>query len=175
MNLLRCGRNGGLSGVRGWSEGAVGEGRSALSTYWLPVKTTAIQGASQKRVESTLDGKRCCSPVQPGVQSPSYIYACSNETVYGNEIHSLPRNLPAPLVIDARRTSCQRPMDVSACGLIYAGAQRTSARPASPSSCATTCSTARRRIFRRCSITNTYGQPPVVQSAGIRNLCVTGC
>ena len=54
----------------------------------------------------------------------SYTYICSNETVYGNEFHALPMGLDSPLVVDASSHFLSRPMDVAACGLIYAGAQK---------------------------------------------------
>jgi phosphoserine aminotransferase len=56
--------------------------------------------------------------------SASYTYLCSNETVYGNEIHELPRDIASPLVVDASSHFLSRPIDVSACGLVYAGAQK---------------------------------------------------
>jgi phosphoserine aminotransferase len=54
----------------------------------------------------------------------SYIYACSNETVFGNEMHTVPTNLPAPLVCDASSHFLSRPVDVSQFGVLYAGAQK---------------------------------------------------
>lgn len=64
------------------------------------------------------------SPDGTGASASSYTYICSNETVYGNEVHVLPRDLPSPLVVDASSHFLSRPMDVAACGLIYAGAQK---------------------------------------------------
>ena len=62
---------------------------------------------------------------------------------------------------------------MSACGLIYAGAQRTSARPASPSSsCDDLLDRAPKKIFVGVPLQTRGGQPLVVQhAAGIRNLC----
>jgi phosphoserine aminotransferase len=54
----------------------------------------------------------------------SYIYTCSNETVFGNEMHAMPTNLPAPLVCDASSHFLSRPITISQYGLLYAGAQK---------------------------------------------------
>jgi phosphoserine aminotransferase len=56
--------------------------------------------------------------------SPEYTYLCANETVYGNEIHTLPEAIKSPLIVDASSHFLSRPMDVSACGIVYAGAQK---------------------------------------------------
>jgi phosphoserine aminotransferase len=55
----------------------------------------------------------------------AYLYACTNETIYGVEIFdeaSLPQY--APIVSDMSSHILSRPVDVSRYGLIYAGAQK---------------------------------------------------
>jgi phosphoserine aminotransferase len=49
---------------------------------------------------------------------------CSNETVYGNETHTLPKGLPAPLVVDASSHFLSRGIDFDGVGIVYAGAQK---------------------------------------------------
>jgi phosphoserine aminotransferase len=56
--------------------------------------------------------------------TPAYVYVCSNETVYGNEMHHIPADLPAPLVCDASSHFLSRPLDIERYGLLYAGAQK---------------------------------------------------
>ena len=126
MNLLRAGETADYLVSGGWSKSAVGEASKfgAVNVLASSENDGYTRVPARNEWKSTWTENGAAAPVQPGVQSPSYIYACSNETVYGNEIHSLPRNLPAPLVIDASSHFLSRPMDVSACGLIYAGAQK---------------------------------------------------
>lgn len=59
----------------------------------------------------------------------AYLHLCSNETIGGVEIDSLPS--PAdygapdvPLVVDASSHFLSRPLDVTATGMVYAGAQK---------------------------------------------------
>jgi phosphoserine aminotransferase len=57
---------------------------------------------------------------------PAYVYVCSNETVFGNEMHDIPpaASLPAPLVCDASSHFLSRPIDIGQYGVLYAGAQK---------------------------------------------------
>lgn len=63
-----------------------------------------------------------------------YFYICLNNTIYGT--HYSPEQLPdtgdIPLVTDASSCILSEPMDVSKFGLIFAGAQKNMALPASP-------------------------------------------
>jgi phosphoserine aminotransferase len=67
-------------------------------------------------------------PIRIPKQS-AYVHFCANETINGVEFQELP-NLPAwglgdvPLVCDASSNILSRPVDVSAHGLIYGGAQK---------------------------------------------------
>ncbi len=126
MNLLRPGDTGDYLVSGGWSNSAVGEASKFGAVNVLAssenVGYTRIPGRNEWK--STWTENSAPTVMESAFKPPSYIYACSNETVYGNEMHTLPRELPAPLVIDASSHFLSRPMDVSACGLIYAGAQK---------------------------------------------------
>ncbi len=126
MNLLRADEYAGYVVSGGWSKSASEEaakfgevavlGLSEEDRYhWAPKLSTDI-------IEKY--NKSHSRPDKLGETLWSYFYVCSNETVYGNELHTLPRDLPAPLVVDASSHFLSRAMDVSSCGLIYAGAQK---------------------------------------------------
>ena len=54
----------------------------------------------------------------------AYVHICSNETIGGVEYHFTPDTGGVPLVADMSSNILSRPVDVSAYGLIYAGAQK---------------------------------------------------
>jgi len=54
----------------------------------------------------------------------AYVHITTNETIGGVEYHWVPDTGPVPLVADMSSHILSRPMDVSAYGLIYAGAQK---------------------------------------------------
>jgi phosphoserine aminotransferase len=54
----------------------------------------------------------------------AYLHVCSNETIGGVQFHELPSGIDCPLVVDASSDILSRPIDVSRCGVIYAGAQK---------------------------------------------------
>ncbi len=54
----------------------------------------------------------------------AYVHICSNETIGGLEYHWTPDTGAVPLVADMSSNILSRPMDVSAYGCIYAGAQK---------------------------------------------------
>jgi phosphoserine aminotransferase len=112
MNLLRAGETADYLVSGGWSKSASEEAQKF--------------GAVNVMASSEAAGFSHIATQSEWTRSPnaSYSYICSNETVYGNEIHQLPVGLTSPLVVDASSHFLSRPMDVSACGLIYAGAQK---------------------------------------------------
>ncbi|MCD6038671.1 MAG: serC [Gammaproteobacteria bacterium] len=57
-------------------------------------------------------------------QDAAYVHYTPNETIGGVEFHWLPQTGQVPLVADMSSTILSRPIDVSAYGLIYAGAQK---------------------------------------------------
>jgi phosphoserine aminotransferase len=54
----------------------------------------------------------------------AYVHICCNETIGGVEYHWVPEAGAIPLVADMSSNILSRPVDVSAYGLIYAGAQK---------------------------------------------------
>lgn len=126
MNLLRSGETADYLVSGGWSKSAVGEAAKfgAVNVLASSENDGYTRVPTRNEWKSTFGENRAPSPDQMRFTAPSYTYVCSNETVYGNEIHTLPRDLTSPLVVDASSHFLSRPMDVSACGLIYAGAQK---------------------------------------------------
>jgi phosphoserine aminotransferase len=58
---------------------------------------------------------------EPGAD---YLHYTSNNTIYGTQFHSVPEAGSAPLVCDMSSDILSRPLDLSAFGVIYAGAQK---------------------------------------------------
>ncbi len=54
----------------------------------------------------------------------SYVYMCSNNTIYGTQFKQFPQIGEIPLVADMSSDILSRPLDVSHFGLIFAGAQK---------------------------------------------------
>ncbi|ONM44290.1 phosphoserine transaminase [Halopseudomonas pachastrellae] len=54
----------------------------------------------------------------------AYVHYCPNETIGGLEFNWVPQTGDVPLVADMSSTILSRPIDVSRCGMIYAGAQK---------------------------------------------------
>jgi phosphoserine aminotransferase len=54
---------------------------------------------------------------------PPYVHITSNNTIKGTQWASFPKT-KSPLVVDMSSDILSRPMDISSCGLIYAGAQK---------------------------------------------------
>jgi phosphoserine aminotransferase len=59
-----------------------------------------------------------------GSADPAYLHLCTNETIDGIEIFSIPDLGKTPIVADVSSHILSRPMDVSRCGVLYAGAQK---------------------------------------------------
>ena len=112
MNLLRAGETADYLVSGGWSKSASEEAAKFGAVNVMA--SSELRGYTH--VPERSDWERNANA--------SYTYLCSNETVYGNEIHSLPNDLDSPLVVDASSHFLSRATDVSACGLVYAGAQK---------------------------------------------------
>ena len=54
----------------------------------------------------------------------SYVYLCSNNTIFGTQFTSFPDTKETPLVADMSSDILSRPLDISKFGLIFAGAQK---------------------------------------------------
>jgi phosphoserine aminotransferase len=126
MNLLRDGERAGYIVSGGWSKSAAEEASKFGEISVLASSENAQFTWVPKLNNHWLENKEKnnAAPFPLGDQRTSYYYICSNETVYGNEVHTLPSKLDAPLVVDASSHFLSRPMDVPACGLICAGAQK---------------------------------------------------
>jgi phosphoserine aminotransferase len=126
MNLLRADETAHYVVSGGWSKSAAIEAAKFGRAEVLASSESSGYTRAPARNDwmSTYGTNRPLSPDEMGLSASSYTYICSNETVYGNEIHTLPTELASPLVVDASSHFLSRPMDVAACGLIYAGAQK---------------------------------------------------
>ena len=54
----------------------------------------------------------------------SYVYCCSNNTIYGTQFHEFPDTGSVPLVADMSSDILSRPLNINQFGLIFAGAQK---------------------------------------------------
>ncbi len=126
MNLLRADETADYLVSGGWSKSAsVEAAKFGAVNVLASSESSGYTGVPVKNDwKSTSAINKRSAHINNGIALSSYTYVCSNETVYGNEIHSLPGDLPSPLVVDASSHFLSRSMDVAACGLIYAGAQK---------------------------------------------------
>ncbi len=128
MNLLRADETAHYVVSGGWSKSASIEAAKFGQVEVLASSESEEYTRAPNRNEwkSSYVQNMHDAQVNKGFSSSSYTYICSNETVYGNEVHTLPlqMGLASPLVVDASSHFLSRPMDVAACGLIYAGAQK---------------------------------------------------
>ena len=126
MNLLRADEAAHYVVSGGWSKSAAVEAAKFGRVEVVASSEASGYTRAPRRNEwiSTYGTNSTISPNPIGISPSSYTYICSNETVYGSEIHTLPTALSSPLVVDASSHFLSRPMDVAACGLIYAGAQK---------------------------------------------------
>ena len=53
-----------------------------------------------------------------------YVYIASNNTIYGTKWNQFPETGDTPLVVDMSSNILSEPVDVSKCGIIFAGAQK---------------------------------------------------
>ncbi|MGL4232852.1 MAG: 3-phosphoserine/phosphohydroxythreonine transaminase [Casimicrobium sp.] len=126
MNLLRANERAGYIVSGGWSKSAAEEAAKFGEISILASSEKDHFNWTPKLNSNIIENNNISTdrPIKLDDREWSYFYTCSNETVYGNELHTLPRDLAAPLVVDASSHFLSRPMDVASCGLIYAGAQK---------------------------------------------------
>ncbi len=126
MNLLRANERAGYIVSGGWSKSAAEEGSKFGEVSILASSEDALFNLVPKLNYDVIENnkKNHKGDNSQGNSGTSYYYICSNETVYGNEVHTLPSKLDAPLVVDASSHFLSRRIDVASCGLIYAGAQK---------------------------------------------------
>lgn len=101
--------------------------------YWA---TSAIKEAQKFctpnviDAKTTLNGLRAIKPMNSWALSDdaAYVHFCPNETIDGIAIHETPDFGDKVVVADLSSTILSTPVDVSRYGVLYAGAQKISAR-----------------------------------------------
>ena len=96
-----------------WSKRAITEARRLVAR----VNVAADEEASRYTTVPHQQGLKLSS-------GAAYVHYCPNETIGGVEFPYVPQTDAVPLVADMSSTLLSRPLDVSAFGLIYAGAQK---------------------------------------------------
>lgn len=109
MNLLNENETAAYTDTGVWANKAIKEARAFGQTQIL---------ASSKADNYTHIPKGYKIP-----KEAKYLHLTSNNTIYGTQLHRFPKS-PVPLVCDMSSDFLSRPVDVSAFGLIYAGAQK---------------------------------------------------
>ncbi|MEP1869708.1 MAG: 3-phosphoserine/phosphohydroxythreonine transaminase [Paraglaciecola sp.] len=113
MNLQGRGKTAAFLTTGSWSQDAFDEANKYLSSN-LVAKTEHKDGLS----------------VVPSItaeminQDAAYFHYCSNETVDGIEVNTIPETGNVPIVVDMSSNILSKPLDVSKFGVIYAGAQK---------------------------------------------------
>lgn len=113
MNLRQNGQCADFLLSGSWSKGAIQEAEK-----FLPTKVVAQLEAR--------DGLHAVPNISANMMSAgsAYFHYCSNETVDGIEINTIPDSGDVPLVVDMSSNILSQPVDVSKFGVIYAGAQK---------------------------------------------------
>ncbi|MEP1445811.1 MAG: 3-phosphoserine/phosphohydroxythreonine transaminase [Paraglaciecola sp.] len=113
MNLRQKGQRADFLLSGSWSKGAIQEAEK-----FLPTKVVADL--------EIRDGLHVVPNISPNMMSANsaYFHYCSNETVDGIEINTIPDSGDVPLVADMSSNILSQPIDVSKFGIIYAGAQK---------------------------------------------------
>jgi phosphoserine aminotransferase len=112
MNLLDHGESADYVITGGWSEKALEEARRI--------------GSARVACSTAEDGRYVRVPSEPELEldpEAAYVHLTSNNTLFGTQWWSFP-STKAPLVADMSSDILGRRIDVSAFGLIYAGAQK---------------------------------------------------
>ena len=105
---------------------------SAPATGPLAIKEAQIRRGEYRRLQRRPPVHLCAGSGQLAhPPDAAYLHYVSNETIGGVQFPYIPDST-VPLVCDMSSDILSRAVDVSRFGLIFAGAQRTSARPASP-------------------------------------------
>lgn len=109
MNLLDAGATAAYVDTGTWASKAIKEAKGFGNVQVL---------ASSKEQNYTHIPKGYKIP-----KDAAYLHLTSNNTIYGSQLHRFPKS-PVPIVCDMSSDFLSRPIDVSAFGLIYAGAQK---------------------------------------------------
>ena len=113
LNMLRARHSASFVVTGAWSKRSFEE---AGKYCYASLATQAKTGPSGSYVPSVNEWR-----VSTGV---AYLHLCTNETIDGIEIFSMPDLGGTPVVADVSSHILSRPMDVSRCGVLYAGAQK---------------------------------------------------
>ncbi len=89
------------------------------------IKEARIQGKDVRVIATSEDKDFSCVPVDYTVdEDASYLHFTSNNTIMGTQWQQYPDGKGVPLVSDMSSDFMSHPIDVTAFGLIYAGAQK---------------------------------------------------
>jgi phosphoserine aminotransferase len=113
LNMLRAHHSASFVVTGAWSKRSFEE---AGKYCYASLASQAKTGPSGSYVPSVNEWR-----VSTGV---AYLHLCTNETIDGIEIFSMPDLGGTPVVADVSSHILSRPMDVSRCGVLYAGAQK---------------------------------------------------
>jgi phosphoserine aminotransferase len=113
LNLLPQGKSADYIVSGSWSKAAAAEAKNFGEINVININQDKDAQAS------LIDSQEW--PLNP---EAAYVHYCSNETVNGIEINTIPETNGVPLVADMSSTILSHEVDVSQFGLIYAGAQK---------------------------------------------------
>lgn len=113
MNLGQRAKSADFLLTGSWSKGALQEASKFIQTRVVG-ETQVVEGLSVAPEFLDLDIN----------QDSAYFHYCTNETVDGIEIDSIPELTAVPVVADMSSNILSKPIDVSKFGVIYAGAQK---------------------------------------------------
>jgi phosphoserine aminotransferase len=114
MNLLPPGRSADYVVTGGWAEKALGEAEilGQARAAWKETDPAGRYFRVPRRGELRID------------PNAAYVHITSNNTLYGTQWPEFPDTGGVPLVADMSSDFMWRPLDVTAFGLVYAGAQK---------------------------------------------------
>lgn len=112
MNLLENGKTAGYVVTGTWSEKALEEARKIGNA----IEVASSKSANYKSIPKLEDIKIS--------EDAAYLHITTNNTIFGTQWHSIPEDLPVPLVADMSSDILSRPLNIASYGLIYAGAQK---------------------------------------------------
>jgi phosphoserine aminotransferase len=95
---------------------------------WTKKATKEIKKITELHVAATTESENFMRlPDQSEINmssDPSFLYICSNNTIFGTQFKEMPKTGGVPLVADMSSEVFSRPLDISKFGIIFAGAQK---------------------------------------------------
>lgn len=123
MVPLHFGAGGAYINTGEWATRALKEARIA----WGEEGAREVWSSADRGFDSVPQGPLSAREVE----GAPYLHYTSNNTIYGTQLRAHPTLAPSghaaarpPLVVDASSDFLSRPLDLSACDLVYAGAQK---------------------------------------------------